>query len=180
MLGRGKAVGAACGVGKSIGIAEAKVGKFQFVAHSGDKDVLGLEVEMDNLVGVQVLDYVKQFVEQAVGVGSALEKLRIDIGKLLERDAVYPFGEQIVIAASNVAHQVGVVEVVACLKLLVHCRHIARIGAQFCLQLLEKMPLAIEFYLETVAGGTIHIERLGIAYVILRFREMRCVHFVIV
>ena len=90
-----------------------------------------------------VMDYVKQFVEQAVGVGSALEKLRIDIGKLLERDAVYPFGEQIVIAASNVAHQVGVVEVVACLKLLAKCLLIADISCLFRFEPFQEMQFTI-------------------------------------
>ena len=52
LLGGRKAVGTPHSVGPCIGITVTQVDELDVVANAGDEDVVGFEVEMDNLVGM--------------------------------------------------------------------------------------------------------------------------------
>ena len=54
LLRCGKVVGTPLRVNKRIGIAKTKVNKFHVISNTGEHNVVGLQIKMKHLVGMQI------------------------------------------------------------------------------------------------------------------------------
>ena len=88
------------------------------MANAGNENVLGLQVEMDYLMLMQIADNIKQLGDKSVSMLAGLEILWVTGSELCQSLTIDIFRQQIVITLGDIAHQMRMVETVARLKLL--------------------------------------------------------------
>ena len=99
-------------------------------------------------------------------VGKALcECLAVDI---LHQDTIVRKG--------NITDKTGMFQTIACLKLLAKGFLIAYVIGKLWLQLLQEVQLAVELDTESVAGGTLYLQRFKGFKRLLTIRKLRRFH----
>jgi hypothetical protein len=157
LLRGGEGIGMTCGIREGIGIAAAEVDKFDITIDAGKEDIVWLQVEMEHLMTVEITDSIQQLTDELVGIllfseiigmgGQVLRKtLPIDI---LHQDAVT--------IERDIADKIGVLQSIACFKLLAKSLLIADVTCIFWLQPFQEMEFAIELYAVCFAGGTFYL-----------------------
>ena len=141
------------------------------MADTGDEDVFGLEIKVDDLMGMEIADDGKELGEKTVSVFAGSEVIRIAHQKVFQSLAVNIFSQEVVISAGHIAHQMGMVETISRLKLLMKGHYIARISTEFWLQPFQEMELAVETDTVAVAGGAAEGQKFCIGIGLLDVRK---------
>ena len=169
LFGSGVFVCMAGRVGVAVGIAVAQVYELHVVADTGDEDVAGFQVEVHNLVAVQITDHTEQLLQKTVGLLALGEIVGMMLGKLAERLTVDIFHQNAVGGLGGVAHQMGMLQRVAQLKLLLKGGRILGMGAQLGLQPFQKVELAVQLHTVALARRAAHLQQLCIGKTLLYF-----------
>ena len=72
--------------------------------HAGDKYVVGLQIEMYYLMLVQIVDCTEQLTQEACGMATLLELIRMMGGKLLQRVTVDVVHQHTVVGLCHIAY----------------------------------------------------------------------------
>ena len=111
------------------------------IAYMGHHDVVGLEVEMQHLMPVKIIHCRQQLVEELPHMLSLFEIGRILMDKISQCQSVDIFHQDIVIMPFQIAGDVGMVERIAYLKLLLQRLPVPLVDSLLGQQLLfEQQP----------------------------------------
>ena len=123
------------------------------------------------LVFVQIAHHAEQLKEEAVGILAIAEVVGMMFYKLAERLTIDIVHQDAIVGLGCIVYQVGMVEAIACLKLLLLGSNLVGIGTQFRLQPFQKMQLAIHLNTEAHASGAAYMQPFGIRKGLLYFRK---------
>ena len=133
----------ACSVSESVGIAAAEVDDFHVAADAGKENVVGLQVEVEHLMIVQIANDIGQLAQELVGVLPVLKVVGSSLQSLRERLTVDIVHEDAIVGVGDVTWQTGMLQLVACLELLAQSLPVAYISSILWFEPLQEMELAI-------------------------------------
>ena len=157
MFWSSKAVGVARCIGKGIGIAAAEVYEFNVIADACKQDVVGLEVEMEHLVAVQITDDIQQLVDEFVRILSVVEIIRLTGKALGECLTINVFHQYAIIGVRNVSDKMGMLQTIARFELFTEGLLITDVIGILLFQTFQEVQLAKELYTEGVTCGSLYL-----------------------
>ena len=113
------------------------------------------------LVFVQITHHAEQLTEEAVGILAIAEVVGMMFYKLAERLTIDIVHQDAIVGLGCIVYQVGMVEAIACLKLLLQGSNIVGIGTQFRLQPFQEVQFTIHLHTKALAGGAAYLQPFG-------------------
>ena len=125
------------------------------------------------LVFVQIAHHAEQLTEKTVGILAIAEIVGMVANELAERLTIDIVHQDAVVGLGCIVYQMGMVETVACLELLLQSSDIPRICTQFRLQPFQEVQFTIHLHTKALAGGAAYLQPFGMWKHLLTFGKRR-------